>query len=476
VSLVDDILGALGLGGGSLTHIKKMAESVQPAQIEAMAAVFDHGTQVFNTGHGHLESAIDNVVGGWKGDAARAASTSVLSGAMTSRASAESSSSAADNVRSYAAQLRQTRSQILAVPTVDTSMGHAVQASGGPVMAALNPGAVAANMMAAQIQSEQNREQAAGYLQQMNDQSEQFAAQQQQTFQAVPPPKNGYPDNLPSTVSVHAPSASGGGGAMPAVRGPSGGGSGPTWSAPGPGGPGVHPVKNPYDNGGRPSTGGGNPPNGPGNPTQTPTPPSGPVEVLPPPGDTTPGQGANPPGGITPSGPPVALPDPAGAGSSGPGLGTAALLGGGAAAVAAGGVAGWNRAGLGGRAAFAGGDGAGASGGRAGAGGLAEGEHGLAGGRGFGGAADEASGRFGAGGRGGVGGFDPAEESALRAGRLSAATAGELAAGERGMMPPMGGAGGRRSDDEELEKRPDYLVETDDVWGDGRLAAPPVLG
>ncbi len=483
MSFIDDILGALGLGGGSLTHIKAMAHSVRPEEIAAMATVFDHGTEVLNTGHGHLESAIDNVVTGWKGDAAKAASTSVLGGAMTSRQSAESSSNAADNVRSYAARLGETRAQILAVPAVDTSFGHAVQASGGPVAAAFNPGAVAANMAAAQIKSEQHREQAANYLKQMNDDSEQFAAQQQQTFQPVPPPPRGFPDGLPTTVSVHAPSGSGGGGAMPPVNGPSGGPGGSGWNTPGPG-PGrpITPVKHPYDNGGRPETGNaGNPtsPTGPGNP-----PPGGPIiPPEPPPGDPTQIQGSNPPGTVSPTGPPVALPDPSGSGT-GVGAGTVALLGGGAAAVAAGGVAGWNRAGLPGRPAFAGagdgaGDGGGNASGRAGAGarGFAdgEGERGFARGSGFGGAADEASGRFGPGGRGGIGGFDP-EESTLRAGRLSAAAAGELAAGERGMMPPMGGAGGRRSDEEELEKRPDYLVETDDVWGDGRLAAPPVLG
>jgi hypothetical protein len=41
----------------------------------------------------------------------------------------------------------------------------------------------------------------------------------------------------------------------------------------------------------------------------------------------------------------------------------------------------------------------------------------------------------------------------------------------------MGGGAGRRGEDEvELDQRPDYLVESDDVWGDGRLAAPAVLG
>ena len=468
MSFIDGILEALGIEGGSLRHIQDMARSVQPAQIEAMAGVFEQGESVFDAGHTHLESAVDKVVTGWKGEAARAASTSVLDGAMTSRSSAEASATAASNVRSFAAALSEQKAKILAVPPVDTSLSHAISASGGPVLAALNPGAVAANMAAAQIKSDQHRDQAAGYLHQMDQDSDAFARQQQAVF----PPGHPSPidDNLPATITVHAPGSSGGGRAMPAVSAPSGGGSGGAhWAAPpttGTGGP-VTTVHQPHGgNGTNPGH------SGPGTST------GGPVtQPTVPPGDPTTVQGAQPPGGGTPVGPPVALPEPTGSGS-GIGSGTAALLGGGAAAIAAGGVAGWNRGGWpGGRGLAAdGGPGLRGGSGAAGDGALGEGEGGRGFARGgFGAPADEAPGRFGAPGAGGLGGLDPAEESALRASRLSA-SAGELAAGERGLLPPMGGAGGRRSDEEELEKRPDYLVETDDVWGDGRLAAPPVLG
>ena len=476
MSFIDDILDELGLGGGSLQHIQAMARTVQPSDIEAMAPVFEHGSQVFNTGHGHLESAIDSVVTGWKGDAARAASDRVLSGAMTSRQAAENSSQAADQVRSYAAQLRESRQQILAVQPVDTSFGHAVQATGGPVAAALNPGAVAANMAAAQIKSEQHREQAANYLSQMNSQSEDFAASQNQVFQPLPPAPKGGIDNLPGTIQPQMPAASRGDVPPPGLGSHSGGGPAP-WSPPGPTGPGhVTPIKSPTGTSGPGNA--GNPGNGgPGT--------TSPIETTsPPPGSVTTIQGANPPGGGTGSGaPPVALPGPISGGGSGLGAGTVAALGGGAAAIAAGGVAGLNRGGLGGRGlAGAGGeDGALGERGLAGrglGGGAGESgleERGFARGSGFGSAAEETPGRFG-GSSSGLGGFDPAEESPLRAGRMSAAAAGEMAAGERGTMPPMGGAGRRGSGDEELDKRPDYLVETDDVWGDGRLAAPPVLG
>jgi hypothetical protein len=42
----------------------------------------------------------------------------------------------------------------------------------------------------------------------------------------------------------------------------------------------------------------------------------------------------------------------------------------------------------------------------------------------------------------------------------------------------MGGAGGRGGDgeDDTEHKIADYLVETDDVFGDDRLVAPPVIG
>jgi hypothetical protein len=40
------------------------------------------------------------------------------------------------------------------------------------------------------------------------------------------------------------------------------------------------------------------------------------------------------------------------------------------------------------------------------------------------------------------------------------------------------GAGGRRADDEDDEERyaPDYLLETEDVFGDDRRVAPTVIG
>ncbi|MBP2322106.1 ribosomal protein L12E/L44/L45/RPP1/RPP2 [Kibdelosporangium banguiense] len=62
------------------------------------------------------------------------------------------------------------------------------------------------------------------------------------------------------------------------------------------------------------------------------------------------------------------------------------------------------------------------------------------------------------------------QEGAVRGGAANAA-------GGRGAAGPMG-AGGRRADGEEDEEHdtPDYLLETEDVFGDERLIAPSVIG
>jgi len=465
VSFIDGILSALGIGGGSLNHIKAMANSIEPAEMEHMAQVFEQGSQLFNQGHSQLESAIDNVVTGWKGEAATAASTQVLNSAMTSRTSAEASTTSADNVRQFVAEVKQAQAKIAAVQPVDTSFSTAVRDAGGPAVLVLNPGAVAATMAAAEIKSEQHREQAAGYLDQLNASGEQFAARQSQVYPALAASDHGSSADMPARLSIQPISSGGGGGAMPGVPttagGPGGGPGSPSrppgtatiTAAHGPkGGPGTH----------APATTGPGSTTGPGT-----------VVAAPPPGTSTTPQGTGTSTGSGPGSTPVAFPDPVGSGSGGAGIGagTVALVGGSAAAIAAGGLSGLTR---GGAAA-----GAGAPGGT-GEDGLSErgaGTRGLGRSIGSGSAADDPlDGRLRGGLNSGAG-YDAADEAQLRAGRMSAAAASELAAGERGgMMPGMGAGAGRRSDDQELDKRPDYLVETDDVWGDGRLAAPPVLG
>ncbi|MET9629104.1 PPE domain-containing protein [Lentzea sp. NPDC006480] len=118
-----------------------------------------------------------------------------------------------------------------------------------------------------------------------------------------------------------------------------------------------------------------------------------------------------------------------------------------------------------------GGGGGGAGGGRGGIGGGAGGLGGAAAARaggpggmgsGFGGAAGVAG--EGAG-RGGAGGFGPSGAGGA-AGRGGAAGAGG-----------MGGHGGKGQGEEDTEhKSASYLQETEDIFGDGTMVAPPVIG
>ncbi|MCO1579698.1 PPE domain-containing protein [Crossiella sp. SN42] len=78
-----------------------------------------------------------------------------------------------------------------------------------------------------------------------------------------------------------------------------------------------------------------------------------------------------------------------------------------------------------------------------------------------------------AGGMAGAQGPAAAGAGSAVAGAAGAAGRGGPAGAAGG---PMGaGAGGRKEEDKE-HKRADYLQETEDVWGDGKRVAPPVIG
>ena len=101
-------------------------------------------------------------------------------------------------------------------------------------------------------------------------------------------------------------------------------------------------------------------------------------------------------------------------------------------------------------------------GGGGGLGGAGDSEYG---GRGYGrGGVGSGAGESGSGGRSGIGGSAAQEAMGGRGG------AGRGGAGGMG-----GGRGGRKEEDGEHES-PDYLVETDDVFGSGEMVAPPVIG
>jgi hypothetical protein len=72
-------------------------------------------------------------------------------------------------------------------------------------------------------------------------------------------------------------------------------------------------------------------------------------------------------------------------------------------------------------------------------------------------------------GRGGVGSVGAAGASRGTAGMAS------HAAGAGSGFAPMAGTGRGQGEDTE-HRRPSYLIETEDIWGDGRRVAPPVIG
>jgi hypothetical protein len=76
----------------------------------------------------------------------------------------------------------------------------------------------------------------------------------------------------------------------------------------------------------------------------------------------------------------------------------------------------------------------------------------------------------GRGGMSGVGAFGE-EPNANRG--VAGAAGGRGGAGAGG---PMGGARGGKGEEDQEHQTADYLVETDDVFGDERLVAPPVIG
>lgn len=130
--------------------------------------------------------------------------------------------------------------------------------------------------------------------------------------------------------------------------------------------------------------------------------------------------------------------------------------------------------GLGGGPGGGGGTGGGRGGGGGGGGGLggaaaARGAGGLGGpgamgsGSGFGGAAGVAG-----EGRGGAGGFGPAGSGAAGAGGRGGAGMG---AGGMGA-----GAGRGEGEEDKEHKSASYLQETEDIFGDGTMVAPPVIG
>jgi len=224
-----------------------------------------------------------------------------------------------------------------------------------------------------------------------------------------------------------------------------------------PGGGG--PVGVPGGNPGGPSGGVGTlPPPLPGYPGYPggPGPGGGPVRPgLP--GQPGGGPGGRPGPGAGPGGPRPGLPGLPGAGGNNPGLpGRGPGFGPGAFGQGfgpGGGPGGFGAGGPGGPGGFGGAGGAGTPGGPGGFG---------------------AGGAGGPGGTGGPGGLAGLGAAGVDADGRPLAGRGAAGGAGGGGFGPM--AGGARGEDDTEHRRPDYLVETEDIWGDGTKVAPPVIG
>ncbi|RKT51525.1 hypothetical protein [Saccharothrix australiensis] len=266
-----------------------------------------------------------------------------------------------------------------------------------------------------------------------------------------PPPMEGTGGGTGDSSNPQQPGVGG----RPSVPDGPGGGTGGTGVAgvPGPGGGGPggggSGGGNTNQSGWKPPTGlplpgpgtGGGPGTGPGDGSGN--------GWVPGPGGRPPGPGGRPPG--LPGGRPPGLPGPGGRPPGLPGGGRG-LPGGGGGLPGGGG-------GPGGRGGLPGGMG--------GPGGMA------AAGRGGGFGPGGASGVLGEAGRSGAGGFGPAGPSAAGGGLAGRGGAGGTGMGAGGMGA---GAGKGQGDEDKEHKAASYLVETEDVFGDGTMVAPPVIG
>lgn len=457
----------------SLADLKQLVDETRPKLLKDSSEHFQQTVSHLSGVQDEFMAHMNALGTAWQGKAA----TSAINNAQTTYESMDStrslSASAAQQTASYQAEVANRQQQADAVPNVDTSWGHAASSGGWA-------GAVGIGVAKYEQQQkyDQNRDQVAQIVEQMDDGGNNQAA----TMSGAGWPAGGGTVSVPPATLPPVPGASDPKGPAPAMPTNPPGGSGPGHNS---GGPGYTPVgvatsSHPGDGSVLHGSKGHHPPGG----TST-TSPTG--TQLPGDPTVTQGAGGGDPGGAIPGGGPVAGPPvtggPAGAGAAAAVLGGAGLAG--AGTVGGRGLL----SGAGSRAGGVGGDPEGRLASKGG-GALGEGEGGLRGGSG---GADGAGLRGGAGGAGGAGlrgggratSGIPAEDG-LGAGRGSIARGagsggfgGEPVAAEAGRTGgyPMGGGGGRRgNNDDEEAPMPDYLVETDDVWGDGASAAPPVIG
>jgi uncharacterized protein YukE len=465
------------IGGGMFGQLRNSATHFQQAATALETAESDLSTQM-----GVLRD-------GWQGKAASAAVNNAQQNRATMNQTRSSSTSAGSDTDGYLSRLESDQKQANAIQNVDTSLGHALLTGGwaGPV-------GVGVAAIQAHQQYNKNHDAMVKIVQQMDTDGQNHADQmksmdwsnQMNSGMGAPPA------TLPPVPGSSAPKGSGSSPGGYPGGGTTSGGSGPGYT-PVMTGPAMSGADNNVINGPR-----GNHP-GAGDPTETqsgPSPkPNDPTVSQSGPGSvSTPGTGTGPTVGAAPTTGSAVT----GAGAVGGVIGGAGLIGGATGGGLLGGTG--TRGG-----SLAEGEGSGRLP-RSGSGiAEGEGEPRLGGVRGGGAPGEGALGEpgepgVGVRGPGGIGGTDPepvarggvrpgangalgdgelgAPRGSALAGARPTGFAGEPVAAEAGRMGgyPMGGLGGRRGGDDEEAPMPDYLVETDDVWGDGVTAAPPVIG
>lgn len=441
--------------GWDLKTLKLEIENADISWLEQSARQFDEGTRACSQAADDFMNQVKALGAAWEGPAASAAvsDAQVTHQKFTQMHSASTASASAS--KSYYEQARADQAQARSIPNVDDSWGHAIT-TGAP------GGLIGVGM--AKYEQHQKYQQAHSQAVQIANRMDSGGTAQANTMRAQswpdgPTTAHNPPSSLPPVPGSGGRSGniSGNYGAAPHGGGPGGGYSTPV--------PGV--AMNPGDNqimtdGVKGHSGPRPPQEQP--PHQPPTQPEIPTTTTP--QGTEPGTGPLTGTGVPSQAVPQAPGVSGGVGTTGGVLGGAGLLG---AGVLTGGSLMGGRgvgaptegfaegSGLRGGSGPAEGDGAGRAG-------FGEGESGLRpGGRPVGGGAGEE--------------LPPGRRGVLRTG-ASEGFMGEPVAGEAGRMGgyPGGGGARRRGDDEEEAPVPDYLVETEDVWGDGVIAAPPVIG
>ena len=480
--------------GWDLKTLKQEIETADISWLEQSARQFDEGTKACSQAADDFMSQVKALGAAWEGPAATAAvsDAQVTYQKFTQMHSASTASSSAS--KSYYEQAKSDQAKSKAIPDVDDSWGHAVT-SGAP------GGLIGIGV--AKYEQHQKYQKAHTQAAQIANSMDSGGTAQADTMRAQswpdgPTTASTPPSSLPPVPGSGARSANISGNYS---AGPHGGGPGGGYSTPVPG-VAMNPGDNQIMTDGVKGHLGGKPPQ------EEPLPP--PTSTPDIPATTTP-QGTEPgtdpigpagsPGETVPQSPSVS----GGVGTAGGVLGGAGLLGAGAltggsllGGRGAGGVtegfAEGESTGRGRTGALAEGEGEARPGVRGGSG-LAEGEgsgRGRLGSGALGEGEDVGRGRLGSGALGeGEGGPRPGSrlaggglgEEELPPGRRGLLRAGapegfmgEPVAGEAGRMGGYPGGGGRRREDEEEAPVPDYLVETEDVWGDGVSAAPPVIG